>query len=117
MQSRGMPKAVGLLQWRCQQLKNRMAASISASLLQRKGEDYNNMEQISIIERFPYPFQVSFHCTLFAGPLYLVADSEGRNPQGPGVKHGITALVPGVTQLLGDTLLLSTLLGQPGEPL
>lgn len=36
---------------------------------QRKGEDYSNMEQISIIERFPYPFQVSPHCTHFASPL------------------------------------------------
>lgn len=25
------------------------------------------MEQISIIERFPYPFQVSFHCTTLPG--------------------------------------------------
>lgn len=69
------------------------------------------MEQISIIERFPYPFQVSLHCTLFAGPLCLLAGPEGRTPQGPGVKRGITAPVPGVTQLLGDTLLLSTLHG------
>lgn len=111
MQSSGMPKALGLLQERCQQLSNRMPASISASLFQRKGEDYNNMEQISIIERFPYPFQVSLHCTLFAGPLCLLAGPEGRTPQGPGVKRGITAPVPGVTQLLGDTLLLSTLHG------
>lgn len=88
-----------------------MPASISTSFFQRKGEDYNNMEQISIIERFPYPFQVGFHCTLFAGPLCLLAGPEGRTPQGPGVKHGITAPVPGVTQMLGDSLLLSTLLG------
>lgn len=98
---------MGLLQRRCQQLSNRMPASLSASLFQRKGEDYNNMEQISIIERFPYPFQVSFHCTLFAGALCLVASPEGRTPQGPGVKHGITAPVPDVTQLLADTLLLA----------
>lgn len=36
---------------------------------QRKGEDCSNMEQISIIERFPYPFQVSPRCTPFASPL------------------------------------------------
>lgn len=98
-----MPKAVGLLQTRCQQPSNRMPASISASLFQRKGEDYNNMEQISIIERFPYPFQVSFHCTS------LLVHSAWWQVLRGGAQRGITASVPGVTQLLGDTLLLSTL--------
>lgn len=40
------------------------------------------MEQISIIERFPYPFQVSLHCTLFAGPLCPVAGPEGEDRTG-----------------------------------
>uniref|UniRef100_A0A8C3VEA0 Tyrosine-protein kinase n=1 Tax=Catharus ustulatus TaxID=91951 RepID=A0A8C3VEA0_CATUS len=38
----------------------------------RKGEDYNNMEQISIIERFPYPFQVVYD----EGPLYIFSPTE-----------------------------------------
>ncbi|KAM7095058.1 tyrosine-protein kinase BTK isoform 2-T2 [Ciconia maguari] len=38
----------------------------------RKGEDYNNMEQISIIERFPYPFQVVYD----EGPLYVFSPTE-----------------------------------------
>lgn len=42
---------------------------VSASLFQKKGEDYNNMEQISIIERFPYPFQVSPRHAPFTGLL------------------------------------------------
>uniref|UniRef100_A0A8C8EDU3 Tyrosine-protein kinase n=1 Tax=Otus sunia TaxID=257818 RepID=A0A8C8EDU3_9STRI len=49
-----------------------MPASISASLFQRKGDDYNNMEQISIIERFPYPFQVVYD----EGPLYVFSPTE-----------------------------------------
>ncbi|XP_031449965.1 tyrosine-protein kinase BTK isoform X2 [Phasianus colchicus] len=36
-----------------------------------KGEDYN-MEQISIIERFPYPFQVVYD----EGPLYVFSPTE-----------------------------------------
>lgn len=59
-----------------------MPASVSASLFQRKGEDYNNMEQISIIERFPYPFQVSPHCTHFAGLLCPAAGCWGEDPRG-----------------------------------
>lgn len=61
------------------------------------------MEQISIIERFPYPFQVSFHCTS------LLVHSAWWQVLRGGAQRGITASVPGVTQLLGDTLLLSTL--------
>ncbi|XP_044887337.1 tyrosine-protein kinase BTK isoform X2 [Mauremys mutica] len=38
----------------------------------RKGEDYNEMEQISIIERFPYPFQVVYD----EGPLYVFSPTE-----------------------------------------
>ncbi|NWT81784.1 BTK kinase, partial [Lanius ludovicianus] len=38
----------------------------------RKGEDYSNMEQISIIERFPYPFQVVYD----EGPLYIFSPTE-----------------------------------------
>ncbi|XP_074770970.1 tyrosine-protein kinase BTK isoform X2 [Athene noctua] len=38
----------------------------------RKGDDYNNMEQISIIERFPYPFQVVYD----EGPLYVFSPTE-----------------------------------------
>uniref|UniRef100_A0A8B9UCE6 Tyrosine-protein kinase n=1 Tax=Anas zonorhyncha TaxID=75864 RepID=A0A8B9UCE6_9AVES len=38
----------------------------------KKGEDYNNMEQISIIERFPYPFQVVYD----EGPLYVFSPTE-----------------------------------------
>ncbi|XP_072190909.1 tyrosine-protein kinase BTK [Excalfactoria chinensis] len=37
----------------------------------RKGEDYNT-EQISIIERFPYPFQVVYD----EGPLYVFSPTE-----------------------------------------
>uniref|UniRef100_A0A669PPI4 Tyrosine-protein kinase n=1 Tax=Phasianus colchicus TaxID=9054 RepID=A0A669PPI4_PHACC len=37
----------------------------------KKGEDYN-MEQISIIERFPYPFQVVYD----EGPLYVFSPTE-----------------------------------------
>lgn len=56
--------------------------SVSTSLFQRKGEDYNNMEQISIIERFPYPFQVSPHCTPFADLLCLAAGCWRGDPRG-----------------------------------
>ncbi|XP_019376757.1 PREDICTED: tyrosine-protein kinase BTK isoform X3 [Gavialis gangeticus] len=38
----------------------------------RKGEDSNEMEQISIIERFPYPFQVVYD----EGPLYIFSPTE-----------------------------------------
>uniref|UniRef100_A0A8C6JRR2 Tyrosine-protein kinase BTK n=1 Tax=Melopsittacus undulatus TaxID=13146 RepID=A0A8C6JRR2_MELUD len=38
----------------------------------RKGEDCTNMEQISIIERFPYPFQVVYD----EGPLYVFSPTE-----------------------------------------
>lgn len=68
-------------QGRCQQPSSRMPASASASLFQRKGDDYN-MEQISIIERFPYPFQVSPHCTPFASPLCLAAGCWGDDSRG-----------------------------------
>lgn len=40
------------------------------------------MEQISIIERFPYPFQVSPHCTHFAGLLCSAAGCWGEDPRG-----------------------------------
>lgn len=40
------------------------------------------MEQISIIERFPYPFQVSPHCTPFAGLLCLAGGCWGEDPRG-----------------------------------
>ncbi|XP_060126228.1 LOW QUALITY PROTEIN: tyrosine-protein kinase BTK [Zootoca vivipara] len=38
----------------------------------RKGEDLNEPEQISIIERFPYPFQVVYD----EGPLYVFSPTE-----------------------------------------
>uniref|UniRef100_A0A8V5GAV4 Tyrosine-protein kinase n=1 Tax=Melopsittacus undulatus TaxID=13146 RepID=A0A8V5GAV4_MELUD len=38
----------------------------------RRGEDCTNMEQISIIERFPYPFQVVYD----EGPLYVFSPTE-----------------------------------------
>ncbi|XP_060105878.1 tyrosine-protein kinase BTK isoform X1 [Heteronotia binoei] len=38
----------------------------------RKGEDLNETEQISIIERFPYPFQVLYD----EGPLYVFSPTE-----------------------------------------
>nr|XP_056715724.1 tyrosine-protein kinase BTK isoform X1 [Euleptes europaea] len=38
----------------------------------RKGEDLNETEQISIIERFPYPFQVLYD----EGPLYIFSPTE-----------------------------------------
>lgn len=55
--------------------------SISPSLFQKKGEDYN-MEQISIIERFPYPFQVSSHRVHFTFLLHLAAGQELALQQG-----------------------------------
>lgn len=61
------------------------------------------MEQISIIERFPYPFQVSPHYTPFAGPLCLGAGCWEGTAQGPGAKYGISTSVPGITQPFGDT--------------
>ncbi|XP_071614393.1 tyrosine-protein kinase BTK isoform X2 [Heliangelus exortis] len=39
---------------------------------QRKGEDCNNMEQILVIERFPFPFQVVYD----EGPLYIFSPTE-----------------------------------------
>lgn len=69
------------------------------------------MEQISIIERFPYPFQVSPHCTPFASPLCLAAGCWGTTPEEPGAKHDITAPVPAVTQPFWEALLLSTVWG------
>lgn len=51
--------------------------SVSASLFQKKGEDYNNMEQISIIERFPYPFQVSPCHAPFTSLLCVAAGCQG----------------------------------------
>lgn len=103
MQSRGMPKAVGLLQRRCQQLSNRMPASISASLFQRKGEDYNNMEQISIIERFPYPFQVSFHCTS------LLVHSAWWQVLGGGPQRGLGSNLASLPQCQVSLSCLETL--------
>lgn len=50
---------------------------VSASLFQKKGEDYNNMEQISIIERFPYPFQVSPRHAPFTSLLRVAAGGQG----------------------------------------
>ncbi|XP_020660304.2 tyrosine-protein kinase BTK isoform X1 [Pogona vitticeps] len=41
-------------------------------ILVRKGEDLNEPEQISIIERFPYPFQVVYD----EGPLYVFSPTE-----------------------------------------
>ncbi|XP_054852216.1 tyrosine-protein kinase BTK [Eublepharis macularius] len=38
----------------------------------QKGEDLNETEQISIIERFPYPFQVLYD----EGPLYVFSPTE-----------------------------------------
>ncbi|XP_025910458.1 tyrosine-protein kinase BTK [Nothoprocta perdicaria] len=38
----------------------------------RKGEDYGNVEQMFIIERFPYPFQVVYD----EGPLYVFSPTE-----------------------------------------
>ncbi|KAM8800150.1 tyrosine-protein kinase BTK [Eudromia elegans] len=38
----------------------------------RKGEDCSNVEQMSIIERFPYPFQVVYD----EGPLYVFSPTE-----------------------------------------
>uniref|UniRef100_A0A8D0HDW7 Tyrosine-protein kinase n=1 Tax=Sphenodon punctatus TaxID=8508 RepID=A0A8D0HDW7_SPHPU len=38
----------------------------------RKGEDFNETEQISVIERFPYPFQVVYD----EGPLYVFSPTE-----------------------------------------
>lgn len=63
------------------QLSCRMSVSISPSLFQKKGEDYN-MEQISIIERFPYPFQVSSHRAHFTFLLHLAAGQELALQQG-----------------------------------
>ncbi|XP_029463232.1 tyrosine-protein kinase BTK [Rhinatrema bivittatum] len=40
--------------------------------IQRKGDGANEMEQISIIERFPYPFQVVYD----EGPLYVFTPTE-----------------------------------------
>ncbi|XP_005992059.1 tyrosine-protein kinase BTK [Latimeria chalumnae] len=38
----------------------------------RKGDDMVEMEQISVIERFPYPFQIIYD----EGPLYIFAPTE-----------------------------------------
>nr|6TVN_A Chain A, Tyrosine-protein kinase BTK [Homo sapiens]6TVN_B Chain B, Tyrosine-protein kinase BTK [Homo sapiens]6TVN_C Chain C, Tyrosine-protein kinase BTK [Homo sapiens]6TVN_D Chain D, Tyrosine-protein kinase BTK [Homo sapiens] len=38
----------------------------------RRGEESSEMEQISIIERFPYPFQVVYD----EGPLYVFSPTE-----------------------------------------
>lgn len=89
MQGRRMPKAVGPTGDAIRQAAG--CQHVSASLFQRKGEDCNNMEQISIIERFPYPFQVSPHCTLCGSTLTAEEDQRGTGCQTqhhcPHVRH------------------------------
>ncbi|XP_062998075.1 tyrosine-protein kinase BTK isoform X2 [Elgaria multicarinata webbii] len=45
---------------------------LERQVLVRKGEDLNETEQISVIERFPYPFQVVYD----EGPLYIFSPTE-----------------------------------------